>query len=119
VGNDPKPRPPLSLLALLGLLGGVALVAVACAAAVHTACFHPPPPVSRPEGGTPRGDYCAAIDPWRPWISLTVGPCLLVAALWLGFSRHRLMVVGFAVALCVALCINAGIANQLVFSYTI
>jgi hypothetical protein len=107
------------LLGLLAVIGGVAIVAVASAAALHQACFHPPPPVDRPDPGTPRGEYCAAILPWHPWVSLTVGPCVLLAALRLALPRRRTVTVGFALLLCVVLIANAAIVNSLQSAFTI
>lgn len=109
----------LSLARLILLTAGVAVVATSCAAAVHVACFHPPPPVSRPETGTPRGEYCAVLVPWHPWVSLTVGPCVLVVVAWLLAPRWRLGVVVLAALLCAALIANAVIVNNLTWALTI
>jgi hypothetical protein len=51
----------------------LALAGLAAAAAVHTGCFHPPPPVTRPDPGTARGQYCRIIVPTHPWLSVIVG----------------------------------------------
>jgi hypothetical protein len=117
--HEAEPSSFPAWLALLALTAGVAVVALACAAGVHQACFHPPPPVDRPDPGTPRGEYCAAVLPWHPWLSLTLGPCLLVIALWMALPRRRVLVVGLAVAVCVALIANAAVVNSLESALTI
>ncbi len=120
VQSPPEPGRNLSLTHLSVLTVCVALIATACAAGVHTACFHPPPPVARPDPGTPRGEYCAVLVPWHPWVSLTVGPCLLVILPWVLLApRRRVGVVILAALLCAALIANALIVNNLTSAATI
>jgi hypothetical protein len=104
---------------LFWLTLGVAVLAVICAAAVHNGCFHPPPPVSRPDPGTPRGEYCATLEPARPWISLTVGPCALVLLAGVAGQPWRSPAVFVAGALCMAMVANAIVVNSLVSALTI
>jgi hypothetical protein len=96
----------------------VALVALCCAWAVHEACFHPPPPVTRPDGGTPRGGYCDAINATRPWLSLTLGPTLVMALIALSARRLPWLVLAVAVIICVAMITNAIVAHNLVSALT-
>jgi hypothetical protein len=97
----------------------VALVAAATAAGVHHACFHPPPPVSRPDPGTPRGHYCDAINASDPWLSLTVGPMLLMLALGSLLRRRPWWISALAVTVAVVLIANTAVANQLESALTI
>jgi hypothetical protein len=109
----------LGLPGLLGVLVLTALVAALGAAYVHHACFDPGPPVSRPDPGTSRGEYCSAIAPYRPWTSLIVAPVLVVAGVWLVSRRRAAVVWAFAVLLGTVLLVNAGVANSLEFALTI
>jgi hypothetical protein len=114
-----RPERKVGLGALILLIAVVALVGVASAAASHNACFHPPPPVTRPDPGTPRGEYCGVLTPLHPWLTLTISPCLLVAALWLATGRRRAPVVTLTLGLCVGLVANAIVVNNLTSALTI
>jgi hypothetical protein len=109
----------LGFLGLSVIVLAVAFVSVCCALAVHNGCFHTPPPVSRPDPGTPRASYCNALIPTQPWVSLTVGPCLLVTLVaWL--SRRRLwLTAGFALLICALAIANAVVLNSLTWALTI
>jgi len=112
-------RRPTGLGAICAIALGVAFVAVCCAVAVHNACFHTPPPVNRPEAGTPRAGYCDVLIPAKPWVSLTVGPTAFVLAA--GFlSRRRLWILlCLSIVVCGLLVANAIIVNNLEFALTI
>jgi hypothetical protein len=102
---------------------GFALLAVAvtgglCAVGVHHGCFHPPPPVSVPDPGTPRGDYCSAVIPEDPWILMTVVPCVL-AALVCTLSRTERSLWLWTLLICAILVGNAIAANSLNAALTI
>jgi hypothetical protein len=104
---------------LLSLTLGVAITAAICAAAFHNGCFHPPPPVGRPDPGTPRGQYCAALLPAKPWMSLTLGPCVLVLLAGVAAHPWRAPAVFIAGAVCCAIVANAIVANTLVSALTV
>jgi hypothetical protein len=96
----------------------VALVGVLCALGVHSACFNPPPPVSVPDPGTPRAEYCSAVIGAKPWILLTIVPCALVAVAARVVRRPGL-IFALAIAICVVLIANVIVANDLGASMTI
>jgi len=108
-----------SLAAILVPVIAVAIVAGLCAAFTHLGCFHPPPPVTRPDPSTPRGEYCSVLNATRPWISLTAVPVLVMAALAFGARRHPRFVALGALLICLLLIANAGVANSLTSSLTI
>jgi hypothetical protein len=97
----------------------VAVAAVAAAAGVHHACFDPPPPVIRPDPGTPRGEYCSAVLSAKPWITLTVGPTLLVLVASMAVRRRPWAIVAVATILATVLIADAIVANQLAAAQTI
>ncbi len=97
----------------------VAAVATLAAALEHEACFHPGPPVTRPEPSTARGEYCDAVNSATPWLSLTLGPVLLIAALAYLARRSPTVVAALTLAVCVLLLANAAVANSLAYSLTI
>jgi hypothetical protein len=100
-------------------LTGVGLIAVACAVAVHHACYDTPPPVSVPDAGTPRALYCDRIESWHLWPFLIGAPLLLTALLLAVCRRRKLLalIVSTVVATCVLA--NAIVANQLTWALTI
>ena len=97
----------------------VALIAGICAYGVHQGCFHPGPPVSRPGAGTPRGEYCSFVNPKAPWISLTLGPTILMALVGVGLRKHLRLLAAAALLIGLLLIANAAVANSLDFSTTI
>lgn len=111
-------RGPLSAAGVASVVILVALVALCCAWAVHQACFHPPPPVTRPDGGTPRGGYCDAVNATRPWLSLTLGPTLAMTLIALSGRRLPWLVLAMAAIICAVMIANAIIANNLVSALT-
>jgi hypothetical protein len=114
-----RPGRKVDPAALILLIAVVALVGAISAAASHNACFHPPPPVTRPDPGTPRGEYCGVLTPLHPWLALTIAPALLVAVLWLAAGRRLVPVVTLTLVLCVGLAANAIIVNNLTSALTI
>jgi hypothetical protein len=99
-------------LLLVGVFGGY------CSVLVHDACFHPPPPVLLPEPGTPRGRYCSAVIPEKPWILMLIAPCAIVLLTGLVVSKRRVAFV-VALVLCVVLVANAIVANALTAAQSI
>ena len=97
----------------------IALIAGICAYAVHVACFEPPPPIVRPDPGTPRGEYCAFVDPKAPWVSLTLGPTLLMTLVGLVLRKHRRLLISATLLLALALVANAVVSNNLTSALTI
>jgi len=100
---------PLLLVALVGALSALG---------VHSACFNPPPPVSVPDPGTPRAEYCSAVIGAKPWILLTIVPCALLAVA-ARFVRRPGLILALAIAICVVLIANVLVANDLGASATI
>jgi hypothetical protein len=96
----------------------VVIVGGISAAAVHNGCFHPPPPVTRPDPGTPRANYCNAVIRTRPWISLTLGPLLVVAVTGV-VTRRRTAIVAVSLLICCIVIACAIIANTLTASLTV
>jgi hypothetical protein len=110
---------PVGARALVGVTLGVLLVAVACALLAHHSCVHAPPPVEWPEPGTPRADYCRAVDRGVPWLAglaaLAVAvPVLLVVRRW---GAATVSVV--TILLCAACLALAVVAGALESAYTI
>jgi hypothetical protein len=112
-------RRPAGLGVICAIALGVAFVAVCCAVAVHTGCFHTPPPVERPEAGTPRAAYCDVLIPAKPWVSLTVGPTALVLAAGMLTRRRLWVLLCLSIVVCGLLVANAIIVNNLEFALTI
>lgn|GEM_PF-6026028 len=121
VGDMPRDtdKHALGWFPLLLVILGVAAVASICAAAIHNGCFHPPPPVTRPDPGTPRGEYCKVMVFGKPWALLVLGPCLLVLLVAAVFRRASSLVVSFAIVVCLILLANALAANSLTSALTI
>jgi hypothetical protein len=97
----------------------VAAAAVAAAIGVHHACFDPPPPVIRPDPGTPRGEYCSAVLSVHPWITLTVGPSVIALLLASAIRRRVWAIWVVSLVIGVAVIANAIVANELVAALTI
>ena len=121
---DMGPRPPgaaprLSWTWTLALLVLVGCVGVVCALAVHSACVDPGPPVSRPDPGTPRADYCATADTPAARIA-TIAIALVATALGAVVSRRRpWWTLWVAAVATLALMANAVVASSLSLAYTI
>jgi hypothetical protein len=96
----------------------VALVGVLSALGVHSAYFNPPPPVSVPDPGTPRAEYCSAVIGAKPWILLTIVPCALLAVA-ARLARRPGLILALAIAICAVLIANVLVANDLGASATI
>ena len=102
---------------------GVALLTVAavgglCAVGVHYGCLHPPPPVIVPDPGTPRGTYCSAVIPAKPWIVMVLIPCAFVALVGLAARTRRALWLWAAVT-CLLLVANVIAANSLSAALTV
>jgi hypothetical protein len=114
LANEPVTR--------LGVASGSVLVVVVVGAlsaiAVHRGCLHPPPPVVRPDPGTPRAEYCSAVIPTKPWILLTLAPCAFVVTAAAFIPRARVVAL-LTLAVCVILIANAFAANMLTSALTI
>jgi membrane protein YdbS with pleckstrin-like domain len=80
-----------------------------------------PPSVSRPEAGTARAGYCAAISGGSPWLLLIAVP-IFALGVWFGLpSARRRPAFGWLMVLAwiIALFVIATLANSLQFAYTI
>jgi hypothetical protein len=108
-----------SARAVIWLACALALVGVVCAAAVHNGCFHPPPPVTRPDPATARGRFCAIVVPSHPWFSLTLGPTLVIVLIWLIARRRASVIAVGSLVLFLLLLTSAILANVLTFSATV
>lgn len=106
-------------LMVLAPMGFVAIWSVLCAALVHHACFDISLPLSEPMSGTARADYCDSVNSGMPWVTLTLGPTVLMGVIgWVCCRRPRL-VIAAAFALSLLLIANAGVANNLTYSLTL
>lgn len=119
VAAEEKTRKPTPLTLVLVPVILVALLALLTATIEHKACFHPGPPVDRPEPSTPRGEYCSAVNSADPWVSLTAAPVAVMAALALMARRSPWLVGALTFAVCAALIANAIVASSLTYSLTI
>jgi hypothetical protein len=88
---------------------GVALAAVVGTVALNEACFDP---IGGP-AGPPRGNYCEAVDPTHPWLTLMVLPILVMVGVNLAFPTRKRLVYAIAVLLAVALVVNAAVVSGL------
>jgi hypothetical protein len=107
---------PIALVIIPVVL--VAIVALLTATLEHQACFHPGPPVDRPEAATPRGEYCSALNSAAPWVTLTVVPMAVMAVLAFATRRWPWLIATLTLLLCAALIANAVVANSLTYSLT-
>lgn len=90
----------------------VAGITLAMAVSLHHDCLHGPPPVDRPDPGTPRANYCATADIGHPWGVALVGAALVLVVA--ATTRRRSVVtVWFAVFLAVSAFVLAGLAAGL------
>jgi hypothetical protein len=96
-------------LILAALVAGVTL---AMALSLHHDCLHGPPPVERPDPGTPRASYCATTDIGHPGAIALLGAALVlvVAATT---RRRSVTVVWFVVLLAAVAVILASLAAGL------
>jgi hypothetical protein len=121
VSQEIAPQPSDAEVDAPGTLWSVALVGVVgglCALGVHSACFNLAGDVSVPEPDTPRAEYCSAVVGGKPWILLTIVPCVLVAVVGKVTARSGLTWM-LAVATCVVLVANVIIANDLTATVTV
>lgn len=117
---DGKTRKPTATMLVVIPVALVAVVALLTATLEHQACFHPGPPVKRPEATTPRGEYCSALNSAAPWFTLTVVPVAVMAALAFAARRRSpWLVATLTLIICAALVANAVVANSLTYSLTI
>jgi hypothetical protein len=98
-------RQPVSTRAVAVIVIGVALTAGVSADLTHHACTHAPPPVQRPEAGTPRASYCDAADHGAPWLAVLVAAVVATSALAL-CRRRGPRAVGLVTALLVLACVG-------------
>lgn len=76
--------PPAAWLLLTAIVVGVAILS---ALSLHHSCVHPPPPVSVPDPGTPRAEFCEAADTAVPWLQVSLS--VFAYALVVVTSRMR------------------------------
>jgi hypothetical protein len=93
------PRDVASDGALVVLALGVVGVAVVCAWATHYSCGHPPPPVLRPDPGTPRAGFCGAVDVGVPWVAALIAGGVAAVGLWATRGRDQRWSIGVAIVL--------------------
>jgi hypothetical protein len=113
-----------TLIARLHAAGQALVLLLICALGallVRHGCLHPPPPVDRPEPGTARAGYCAAVSGHAPWLLFVAVPIAMLT-LWLmtPAARRRpasgwLLVAVWTVAILAA----AAFANALTSAHTI
>lgn len=99
-------------LLLVGIFGGF------CSLLVHEACLNASPPLPVAEPGTPRGRYCSAVIPEKPWILMLIAPCAIVLLTGLLVPRKGVAFI-VALVLCLVLVANAIVANDLTASTSI
>lgn len=97
----------------------VALVSGLCAFFVHQGCFHPPPPVTRPDPTTARAGFCSAVQSSRPWLSLTLIPPIVVCGIAAAARGRNQIVLASVVVVCLGLVALATLANTLTSSLTV
>lgn len=93
----------------------VAIVAVASASFVHSACFGKFG--SEPPERGPLVSYCNAINPTHPWFSSTIPPVLVMLIGAYLLRRHNWMALVLATVLCVLVIADAIVATHLHYSY--
>ena len=116
------PDPPLSLRShVAGQSLVVVTMSVFAAAAVYAGCTHASQPVPRPEQGTARAGYCAAVNGGAPWFLFIAVP-LASLALWFAppAARRRpasgwFLVLGWILALLALLVIANTLAYTIPF----
>jgi hypothetical protein len=104
-----------------GQLGVLLVMCVLSALMVRHGCLVPPPPVSRPDPGTPRADFCRAVGNGSPWLLFVVAP-LATLSLWQAVpAARRRPAFGWTLvaAWTVALFVGAALAVSLESAYTI
>ena len=82
---------------------------------LRSGCLHPPPPLERPDPGTPRAQYCAAVNGHAPWLLVTAPPLALLALWHLLPIARRWHGLGWLIVLVLALALlaDATLANTL------
>lgn len=104
---------------VLAPMGFIAVWSVLCAALVHNACFEISLPLSEPMSGTARADYCDSVNSVMPWVTLTLGPTIVMGVIgWVCRGRPRLVIAAVLV-LSLLLIANAVLANNLTYSLTL
>jgi len=117
--SDVPPPSAATHIVLIGMaIGAVAAVGALCALAVHHGCFNPPPPVTVPDPGTPRAEFCSAVHARAPWIAMILIPVVLVGAAGAIKGAGRLLSV-LTFVVCLVLLANAILANSLTSALTI
>jgi MYXO-CTERM domain-containing protein len=103
-------RPPWrECLVVAALVAGVTL---AVAFSLHDDCIHGPPPVDRPDPGTPRASFCGTTDTGQPWgIALLFAALVIIAGA--ATRRRSVIVVWFSVVLAVIAVVMARLAPGL------
>ena len=97
----------------------VAVWAAFCAALLHHGCFDISAPFPEPLPTTPRAGYCDSVNSMKPWLSLTLGPTVLVAVLAFANRGNPRRVAVFTFVICLALIVNAAVANSLSYNFAL
>src|SRR4051794_15004146 len=109
-------RWPLPAWILLAAI--VAGVAVLSAVSIHHSCVHPPPPVVKPDAGTPLASFCGTADSTSPWLQAGVS-VLVFAVVALATRFAPRWALGAAITICVANLALAIVAGSLDAAKTI
>jgi hypothetical protein len=99
-------------------LVGLAVVAALSAAFGHYSCHHVEANVSSPEPGTPRADYCSAVDAGAGWVMFAL-PIVLAGLVFLVVRGRRDRVLVVATAFAILSIANAVLIMFLSPEYTI
>ncbi len=109
----------LTWRAIVAITACTAFVAVVCALAAHHGCTDPGPPVRHPDPGTPRADYCGAIDDGASPALIVLAAVGIVALAGIALRRRPWWAALIAGLVLLAVAADAVLASSLTFAYTI
>jgi hypothetical protein len=94
-------------------------MAAVCALGVHRECYDAAPPVSVPDPGTPRADYCSALEHVSLVPALILIPLVATGIVLVVFRRRPVVAAVLVGVIIVAILVNLEIAVSLEHSLTI
>ena len=95
------------------------LTTAGSAALANDACVNPAPPVAAPTPGTPRAEYCDAVDGSVRWVVLAAVPVIAGTIGVVALRRRPRAQAAVVLAIIMAAFVNALVVGSLEYATTI